>query len=181
MNNWWDYTDGSSCLMHHGVKGMKWGRRKQPQYTSEDRDFIERWDSANKEMRRKSRIAGALLGSAYGGAAGAISLYRHPVLGGLGGAAAGGALGYGLGAASGGLSTAINSQGKRSTRNQYSRETGKRIRPMSSVERSVRDQRLRGLEGNTYGLVGTNNVSDYDYINNKRRRNSGGRTTNYNY
>lgn len=180
-NNWWDYTDGSSCLMHYGVKGMKWGRRKQPQYTSEDLKFLDEYGQIKnrntKAARRLVTAFGAVSGGLSGAAAGARYGRNGAVLGALGGSALGGAMtnaGYRAGTA---LGRKIPDHVQRRVNARYDRVTGRPTRALTSDDREYRNMALDATRGALGGAVG----SAVSIARGKRRRNSGGRTTNYNY
>ena len=53
-------------LMHHGVKGMKWGRRKDDEHTSSGRNTRDRASGQNRSYARGLKVTGRLVAGVAG-------------------------------------------------------------------------------------------------------------------
>lgn len=168
------YNDSDNYhLAHYGVLGMKWGRRKAPQYTKEDLAYLNR---SKKSMKRRIAV-GAIAGGVMGGAAGASSGKLVKTMRGIG---LGTSVGAATGAASGGINHLTNIY---NTRAAYDPGTGRRT-PLLNEQRAFRERNLGAIEGATYaglpGAVAGYVVADKKYKERSNRRaSSGGRTTVY--
>lgn len=148
-------------LAHYGVLGMKWGRRKQPQYIPADKRYLELGKKSNKRIRIASTISGGITGALIGGASGGP-------LGAFGGGAAGAAGGLAGGAINSGVRTFARNVG---TNTHYDKKTGKYKNNLSKSKDKLRNAHRGFAEAASYtpygfgGLVGGplayGNTTDY--------------------
>lgn len=171
------YNDSDNYyLAHYGVLGMKWGRRKAPQYTKEDLAYLNR---SKKSMKRRTAV-GAIAGGVMGGIAGATYGSGNKIKNTIRGIGLGTGAGAAGGASSGGINHLTNIY---ATRSAYDPGTGRRT-PLLNEQRAARERAIGVGEGATYaglpGAVAGYVIADRKYKERSNRRSSsGGRTTVY--